>query len=115
MPEVGDIFEIDLKQMFWDGFDEGLRGTPEFGEVPFEYGTVSWVGDGDVPGTGEYDAYDWKVAPFERIALESWWLELRVVEVDDEEGWVDSELVGWYGMPHVKLSFDEFDEYAQFE
>lgn len=112
---VGDVFALNLAEMFIEGFDESLKGTPEYAEMKMTYGIIEWIGDGDYPGMGNYDGYDWKVAPFERITTDHGWLELRVAEVDHDEEWVKSDVVGYYGMPQVQLTFDEFHYYAVFE
>ena len=111
---VGDVFDLNLIAIFEEGFHEDLKGTPDFGEMPLTYGKVVWSGDGDVPGTGEFDYYDWVSFEGGRVSSDTGWLELHIVSIDYLEESVASELVGYYGTPKVKLTFDEFDRYAQF-
>lgn len=110
---VGDVFELNLAEIFLEQFHEDLKGTPEYGYAPLTYGKVTWVSDSDedLPGCGQ-DFYDWEAEPFKRIPSETGWLELKVVEINDDEQWVEGSLIGWYGLPNVRLSFDEFNWYA---
>lgn len=110
----GEKFGINLAEIFLDGFHEGYKGTYDYDRVPLTYGTVTWVSDGaeDIPGVGT-DYYDWEFAPFNRFPSETGWLELKIVEINEDEQWVDSEIEGYIGFPAVRLTFDEFNIYAR--
>ena len=112
---IGEEFSLDLARIFEEGFSEELKGTPEFGEMDFSYGTICWIGDGEYPGDGTYNGYDWKIAPFERITTDDGILHLVAVDADDDEGWIEGEVIGTYGLPYVRLSEDEFEWYAEIE
>ena len=40
---------------------------------------------------------------------------LEAVVANDDEGWIEGEVIGTYGLPYVRLSEDEFEWYAEIE
>ena len=115
---IGDIFHLNLAPIFCDGFHEDLIGTPEYDRVPTKYGCVLFATESplDVPGAGDVEYYDWEdTETGTKLALDENVLELRVSNIDEDEDLIEGEVVGWYGFPTVKLSFLEFEEYAQLD